>query len=74
MFENSKHIPLAERCRPEKLDDFIGQEHVVSDGKIISTMIEKGNVFSLIFWAIPGPVKLPWQNSLQIPVQWIPIF
>ncbi|MFC1671102.1 replication-associated recombination protein A [Spirochaetota bacterium] len=57
MKENSKHTPLAERCRPQKLGDFIGQEHVVSDGKIIRTMIEKGNVFSLIFWGDPGTGK-----------------
>ncbi len=47
-------IPLAERLRPRTLDEFIGQEHLVGKGKPIRTMVEKGQVFSMIFWGPPG--------------------
>lgn len=46
--------PLAERLRPKTLDEFIGQEHLVGKGKPIRTMIEHGQVFSMIFWGPPG--------------------
>lgn len=46
--------PLAERMRPQTLDDFIGQEHLVGIGKPIRRMIETGNVYSMIFWGPPG--------------------
>ncbi|TAK53172.1 MAG: replication-associated recombination protein A, partial [Bacteroidetes bacterium] len=47
-------VPLAERLRPQTLDDFIGQEHLVGKGKPIRSMIEKGQVYSMIFWGPPG--------------------
>jgi putative ATPase len=47
-------IPLAERLRPQTLDDFIGQEHLVGKGKPIRIMIESGQVLSMIFWGPPG--------------------
>ena len=40
--------------RPKTLDEFIGQEHLVGKGKPIRTMIERGQVFSMIFWGPPG--------------------
>jgi len=49
--------PLAERCRPEAIEDFIGQEQVVSEGKIIRSIIERQTVFSLILWGDPGSGK-----------------
>lgn len=48
------HIPLAEKLRPQTLDDFIGQEHLVGKGKPIRRMIETGSVYSMIFWGPPG--------------------
>lgn len=48
------HIPLAEKLRPQNLDEFIGQEHLVGKGKPIRRMIETGNVTSMIFWGPPG--------------------
>lgn len=48
------HIPLAEKLRPQNLDDFIGQEHLVGKGKPIRRMIETENVTSMIFWGPPG--------------------
>lgn len=49
--------PLAERMRPEKLDDIVGQAHLVSEGKIIREMIEHKQPTSLILWGPPGSGK-----------------
>jgi putative ATPase len=49
--------PLAERQRPERLDDIVGQEHLVSEGKIIREMIEREQPTSLILWGPPGSGK-----------------
>ncbi|MGL4779550.1 MAG: replication-associated recombination protein A [Bacteroidales bacterium] len=49
--------PLAERMRPHKLDDYIGQKHLVGRGAIIRRMIESGNISSFILWGPPGVGK-----------------
>lgn len=49
--------PLAERMRPEKLQDIVGQEHLVGAGKIIHELIEKKQPTSLILWGPPGSGK-----------------
>ena len=49
--------PLASRIRPEKLDDYIGQEHLVGPGKPLRVSIEQGHVFSFILWGPPGTGK-----------------
>lgn len=48
------HIPLAERYRPKKLEEFVGQEHLVGPGTPIRAMIEQDQVSSMIFWGPPG--------------------
>ena len=50
-------VPLAERLRPQTLDDYIGQTHLVGEGKILRRMIETGNVASFILWGPPGVGK-----------------
>ncbi|MDO4334235.1 MAG: replication-associated recombination protein A [Bacteroidales bacterium] len=49
--------PLAERLRPNSLDDYIGQKHLVGPGGIIRNMIETGRVNSFILWGPPGVGK-----------------
>jgi putative ATPase len=49
--------PLAERCRPVSIDEYIGQEHLTAKGKIISSAIDGGKVFSMILWGDPGTGK-----------------
>ncbi len=49
--------PLAERMRPETLDDVLGQENVTATGKIIREIIEKKRPTSLILWGPPGTGK-----------------
>jgi putative ATPase len=46
--------PLAERLRPMELSDFVGQEHLVGEGKPISRAIEQRNIPSMILWGPPG--------------------
>ncbi|MDP3974470.1 MAG: replication-associated recombination protein A [bacterium] len=50
-------IPLAEQLRPQSLDDFVGQEHLVGKGKPIRRMIENKKVISMVFWGPPGTGK-----------------
>ena len=49
--------PLADRMRPQSLDEFVGQNHLVGHGKIISTLLRQDRVPSLIFWGPPGSGK-----------------
>lgn len=49
--------PLASRLRPETLDDYVGQEHLVGAGKVLRQMIQKDNISSMIFWGPPGVGK-----------------
>jgi len=49
--------PLAEKLRPAKLKDLVGQEHLVAKGEIISQIIETKNPVSLILWGPPGSGK-----------------
>lgn len=53
----SQNIPLAERLRPQNLDDYIGQDHLVGADGIIRRMIESGRVNSFILWGPPGVGK-----------------
>src|SRR5690554_211346 len=53
----STNQPLAERLRPKKLDDYIGQEHLVGKNAVLRKMIESGNLTSLILWGPPGVGK-----------------
>ena len=49
--------PLAERLRPNSLTQYIGQKHLVGEGKPIYNMIDKGQLRSMIFWGPPGVGK-----------------
>ncbi len=53
----NRNIPLAERLRPQNLDDYIGQRHLVGEDGIIRRMIESGRVNSFILWGPPGVGK-----------------
>jgi putative ATPase len=51
------HEPLATRMRPRSLDDFVGQEHIVGEGKMLRRMIESGVIGSLVFYGPPSSGK-----------------
>ncbi len=61
LFDNSKakrdKKPLADRIRPEDLDYFVGQEHILGPGKMLRTAIEEDRLFSMLFWGPPGTGK-----------------
>jgi putative ATPase len=46
--------PLAERMRPQSLDEFVGQEHLLAPGKPLRTQIERDELSSMILWGPPG--------------------
>ncbi len=64
-------VPLAERIRPQSLDELLGQEHLVGHGSILRRAIEYGKIPSLLFWGPPGTGKTTIANiiahTLQIP-------
>ena len=49
--------PLASRMRPDDLDGFVGQEHLLGEGKILRQLIEQDRIPSMIFWGPPGVGK-----------------
>jgi len=51
------HAPLADRMRPQTLDDIVGQEHLLGTGKVLRTLIENDALHSIIFWGPPGTGK-----------------
>ena len=49
--------PLAARMRPRSLDDYVGQEHIVGQGKLLRRLLEAGQLPSMILWGPPGVGK-----------------
>ncbi len=50
-------IPLAERMRPQSIDQIIGQEHLLGEGKPLRNLLDKNKLHSVIFWGPPGVGK-----------------
>lgn len=63
--------PLAERLRPQTLNDYIGQKHLVGEGAVVRRMIEQGRIASFILWGPPGVGKTTLANiiakTLEVP-------
>ena len=57
LFELKESEPLASRMRPNSLEEFVGQSHLIGEGKILKKIIETDNVPSMIFWGPPGVGK-----------------
>src|SRR6201991_4945913 len=67
----SPQAPLAERLRPQTLDQLVGQQHLTGKGSVLRTAIEHGKPPSMILWGAPGTGKTTIAgiiaNSLQVP-------
>jgi putative ATPase len=67
----NRNIPLAERIRPQTLDELAGQQHLTGKGSVLRTAIEKGRIPSMILWGPPGTGKTTIAhiiaNTLQSP-------
>lgn len=50
-------VPLAERMRPQSLEEVIGQDEIIGQGKILTEIVRKGEPINLIFWGPPGTGK-----------------
>ena len=57
LFDNEIPQPLAARVRPQTLDEYAGQEHLLGPGKILRRLIESDKISSMIFWGPPGVGK-----------------
>ena len=53
----AQSAPLASRLRPESLDDYVGQQHLIGPGKVLRQLIERDQISSMIFWGPPGVGK-----------------
>lgn len=55
--ETDLNTPLASRLRPQRLEDYIGQEHLIGPGKMLRQMLQTDRISSMIFWGPPGVGK-----------------
>ena len=57
IFDDLVSQPLAARLRPETIDEYVGQEHLLGRGRVLRRMIEQDRISSMIFWGPPGVGK-----------------
>lgn len=57
IFDNPAIQPLAARLRPTCLEDYVGQQHLLGEGKVLRRLIEADQITSMIFWGPPGVGK-----------------
>ena len=57
IFDDLVSQPLAARLRPETLEEYVGQEHLLDRGRVLRRMIEQDRISSMIFWGPPGVGK-----------------
>lgn len=55
--DREKSEPLSSRLRPRNLDEYVGQKHLIGEGKILRRLIERDQISSMIFWGPPGVGK-----------------
>ncbi len=57
LLHKRRHAPLAERMRPERVEDFAGQHEIMDPGRPLRQLLDKGKIHSAIFWGPPGSGK-----------------
>ena len=60
LFDQTGSQPLAARLRPAALEEYVGQAHLLGEGKILRRLIESDQISSMIFWGPPGWGRPPW--------------
>jgi len=55
--ESQPYKPLADRMRPRKIEEMIGQDHILNPGSVLRKALQSGHIFSVIFWGPPGSGK-----------------
>ena len=64
LFDGAVPEPLAARLRPERVEDIVGQDHLLGPGKVLRRLIEQDQVSSMIFWGPPGVGKTTLANVI----------
>ncbi|HUN53610.1 MAG TPA: replication-associated recombination protein A [Smithella sp.] len=64
--EAKDSAPLAERMRPQKISEYVGQHHLLKEGGLLKTAIEEDKLFSMIFWGPPGSGKTTLARILAV--------
>ena len=57
LFDREMPQPLAAKLRPTTLEEYVGQAHLLGNGKVLRRLIEQDQVSSMIFWGPPGVGK-----------------
>lgn len=55
--------PLADRLRPQQLDEVVGQAHLLGPGQPLRAILEGGRLHSMILWGRPARARPPWPGS-----------
>ena len=67
--KQSTYRPLADRMRPQILDEYIGQDHIIGEGKTLSQAIKNQTLHSMVFWGPPGTGKTTLAKIIAHSVQ-----
>ena len=63
LFQQNIAEPLANRLRPESLEEYVGQQQLVAPGRVLRRLIDADQIPSMIFWARQALGKPPWPGS-----------